>query len=191
MVLVTLSRRRYPPARAPQLALDLMDLKFKLFSISCIDFPVYAAQLRTVGANTTLGRLVALSFDTAVAFKLRGAWETVMNMTYRFETGKDADDWGRRKSRNWWQWVGTQPRWSGLAKFRHMVERYENLVRTPEAHKASRMRSIFAANRSARRHRRLAQELANISIAVWDHLSFVVTMGQGLSYQRGHQVLKP
>jgi hypothetical protein len=191
MVCVTLSRRRYDPARAPRLAYDLMDLKFKLFCIACVDLPIYVAQLRVTGADKPAGRIVGLSFDSLLGFKLRALWETVMNLTYHLETGMDADDWGRNKSKRWWEWIRKQPQWRSLAKFRRTLELYEGLVRTPEAHKSSRMRSLFAANRSPRRHRILAQELANLSIAVWDHLTFVVTTGTGVTYSNRRQVVKP
>ena len=191
MALAFLSRRRYPPARVGKFASDLMDLKFKVFCITCVDLPAYSAQLRTVGVKSAHGRLLALSFDATVAFKCRALWETAMNLIYHLETGKDAEDLGKKKSAKWWEWVRTQRRWRGLVRFHRLVERHDAMLRTPEAHKSSRLRAIFAANRSPLRHRTLAQQLLNQSIAVWDHLSFVVSLNKGVTYQQGRQVLKP
>lgn len=191
MALALLSRRRYPPARVGKFATDLMDLKFKVFCITCVDLPTYSVQVRSVGVETVPGRLLALSFDAAVAFKCRALWETAMNLIYHLETGNDAEDLGKKKSAKWWEWVRTQRRWRGLARFHRLVERHDAMLRTPEAHKSSRLRAVFTSNRSPRRHRVLANQLLNQSIGIWDHLSFVVSLNKGVTYQKERQVLKP
>lgn len=186
-----LAHSSYPKRRAINLARYAMDLKFKACCIFTVDIPVYRAALQNGQAPSPRASLIGLSYDASLAFKCRALWETVMNLTYDLEEGRDAEAFGRNKSERWWRWVRANPRWRGLYRHRRVLERFDSLLRTPEAHKHSRLRSVFTTRRSPAVHRALAQELADATVAVWDQLVIVVGFDGASSYARGGMRIGP
>jgi hypothetical protein len=183
-----LSRGRYPAERAFKVADYAMDLKFKVSCLATVDLPLYTAQLSSCDVESPRGRLVALSYDAALAFKCRSLWETVMNLTFFLEEGREAESLGAKKSRAWWAWARTSPRWRSLLTFKPLIARFDEILRTPEAHKASRLRSVFAQHRSPGVHRALAADLFNAAIQTWDQLAVVVALDRPVGYDSQRRV---
>jgi hypothetical protein len=177
----------YPQDRVSLLLEYLFDIKLELYFIE-IDISSYNRliylphQDETITENPRL-HLIHLSFDQSLILKSRIAWERFTNFIYYLETGEILDNKktnSKSKSKVFSEFVATSTKWKFIAEYLETIKLYDELLRTPEVHKASTIRRHFVEAKQLDSD--IVLSITNIANNLWPSILAII---QGRQVIRG------
>lgn len=185
-----LKQEVYPQDRVSLLLEYMFDIKLELYFID-IDIGLYnqLIHLPHQGEKITDNpriHLIHLSFDQSLIIKSRIAWERFTNFIYYLEMGEILDNKktnSKSKSKVFCEFVAASTKWKFIAEYLETIKLYEELLRTPEVHKASTIRRHFVEAKQLDSD--VVLSINNIVKNLWPSILVIIKGGQVIRGSRG------
>ncbi len=123
--------------------------------------------------------LLYLSLEQSVLLKSRVVWERFANFIFYLETGEFLE--GKRsgnktKSKVFREFITANSKWSFLLEHADAVNSFDQVFRTPEAHKNSTLRTHFIDGTNPDSDELLA--VLNIAMNLWQSIMAILQGGE-------------
>ncbi|MFA6915056.1 MAG: hypothetical protein WC222_01540 [Parachlamydiales bacterium] len=141
-------KSEYPKDRLSKLTDGFLDIQFQITMLKECHVGLYNSLVHLPQGESQIAKtcpylfLRQLSLDQGSIFQSRALWEKLMNFIYFLEEGLELETKKSKKTK-FFDWVSENPKWNFLNRYEHWIQKLDNIYRTPEAHKNSRLRKHF------------------------------------------------
>jgi hypothetical protein len=156
-----------------------LDIKLQVFLIQEVHIGLYNTIIFKNGKTPDYQKspyslLKHLALDQGTIVKSRILWERIQNFVYYLETGLDLND-SKSKSKKFKKFLTEHPVWSFLDDYSTAIEKYDEILRTPEIHKKSKLRKLFIQGEPVDSEANLV--IINIVLNIWQNI-FTILEGK-------------
>ncbi len=181
----------FPPERLPHLVDLLMDFKLQLYSLLEVDLGLYNRLYHdpiNQGADPDKQPhllFVKLSLDQSLIGKSRVLWERIMNLVYYLEMGHDLETRHSKKGK-FLRFAEVSDRWRFLVPYIELVGEFDDLYRTPEYHKSSKLRAALLTGREIPANQLV--EPVNRAMKIWQNVLSIICGGKAIVFDDLHEL---